>query len=155
LNGFDNFQSKVTPHLSQSFGRYGSKVLMFRCKKCTGAALEKARKKIRNKVLKVMLFLTVWQTLTFTLSTLATLALNPRPFRGSLQGPYFRALYYLKGLASLLCYAFFIDKFRVIVKKSIWLIFKQVKVGPMSPNNNVPLVVVPNLQWKSKCIWFR
>uniref|UniRef100_A0A915J085 G-protein coupled receptors family 1 profile domain-containing protein n=1 Tax=Romanomermis culicivorax TaxID=13658 RepID=A0A915J085_ROMCU len=84
--------------------------------------LRSIKRKLSDKVMRAMTFITIWHTLTFAFASFSTLILNKLPYRGSQYGPYFLAFYYTNGTACFLSYTIYVKRFRQCLKH---LIFKQ------------------------------
>lgn len=93
-------------------------ILHYRAKTATGSQLMQIKKKIRSKVMRVLTFLTVFQTATFTLSTCIFTYMTRLPYRGAYYAPYYRMLYFAKGIAIFACYYLYVDKLRIEFHKA-------------------------------------
>uniref|UniRef100_A0A915HMI7 Uncharacterized protein n=1 Tax=Romanomermis culicivorax TaxID=13658 RepID=A0A915HMI7_ROMCU len=70
------------------------------------------RFKINNKITKALLFNTIWNLASVTVSSMATFFIWNLPYRGALIGIYFGSLYYTDGIALLISYTVFVADFR-------------------------------------------
>jgi len=87
-------------------------VLYRKCRASRGTALELSEKRLKDRVLKTMTFVTVYQTVCYTFTAYSTVILNHLPYRGSFLGPYFGSLYFTQAIAIFLCYMKHVEDFK-------------------------------------------